>query len=123
MRRDRSERLLRASALGVSLLTGGAAHAASVTVNFDALPDGTLFVAPTAFANTMPLRDEYAQVDGVHFLGGGGVLTGNFGVSGFSKSNFLAFNVRSTAHFSDGTTIPTPPEQIRFDQPANLVRL
>src|SRR5689334_22552466 len=97
MRINRSEPLLGAFALGVSILTGGAAHAASVTVNFDTLPDGTPFVAPTAFATTMPLRDEYAQVDGVHFLGGGGVLSGGFAVSGFSTSNFLAFNVRASA--------------------------
>jgi hypothetical protein len=123
MRINRSERLLGALALGVYIQTGGAAHAASVTLNFDALSNGTAFVAPTAFANTMPLRDEYAQVDGVHFLGGGGVLSGNFGVSGFSGPNLLAFNVRTIAHYSDGTTLPAPPQQIRFDQPANLVRL
>src|SRR4051794_11969751 len=123
MRNNRSERLLGALALGVSTLTGGAAHAASVTVNFDTLPDGTAFVAPTAFSNTMPLRDEYAQVDGVHFLGGGGVLSGNFAVSGLSSPNFLAFNMRASAVCRDGVTHPTPPEQIRFDQPANLVRV
>src|SRR5438132_11974714 len=113
MRINRSERLLGALALGVSILTGGAAHAASVTLNFDALADGTSYVAPTAFANTMPLRDEYAQVDGVHFLGGGGVLSGNFGISGFSGTNFLAFNARTIAVYKDGITHPAPPEQIR----------
>src|SRR5207244_12417638 len=123
MRINRSERLLGALALGVSIQTGGAAHAASVTVNFDALPAGTSFVAPGAFANTMPLRDEYAQVVGVHFLGGGGVVSGNFSVSGISGTNFLAFNARASAVYKDGTTIPAPPEQIRFDQPANLVRV
>jgi hypothetical protein len=123
MRISRSERLLGALLLGGFIQAGGAAHAASVTLNFDTLPDGTNFVAPTTYASTMPLRDEYAQVDGVHFLGGGGVLSGNFGVSGVSGSNLLAFNLRTIAVYQDGVTHPVPPEQILFDHPANLVRV
>jgi Big-like domain-containing protein len=122
MRIHKTERILGAAALGFLILAGGAANAASVTVNFDILPDGSPYVAQTTFAATAgPLREEWAA-DGVHFLGGGGVLTGNSGVYGTSGLNLLAFDVRLMAAYQNGT-IPAPPEQISFDQPADLVRI
>src|SRR5712692_2254331 len=113
MRIHKTERVLGAAALGFLIFAGGAAKAASVTVNFDVLPDGTPFMARSTFAAPAgPLREEWAA-DGVHFLGGGGVLTGNFGVYGISGLNFLAFNARMIAAYQSGT-IPAPPEQISF---------
>jgi hypothetical protein len=112
---------LRGVALGILILTGGVAHASSVTVNFDLLPDGTPFLAPNQFVSTTALREQFAA-DGVHFAGGGGVLTGYFGVAGTGGLNFLAFNARAAAHYADGSTA-APPEQIRFDRRADLVRL
>jgi hypothetical protein len=124
MRKDKSERVLRTAVLGFLILAGGAANAASVTVNFDVLPDGTPYQAQQTFAATAgPLREEYAA-KGVHFTGGGGVLTGNFGVSGFSGANLLAFNARAAAAYANGSgPVPLPPEQIKLDQPANLVQV
>jgi hypothetical protein len=124
MRRDQSERVLRAVALGFLIVAGGAANAASVTVNFDVLPDGTPLAAQTTFAATAgPLREEYAA-QGVHFLGGGGVLAAGdtFGVIGTSAPNLLAFNPLSFVVYQDGLTA-APPEQITFDQPADLVKV
>ena len=37
-------------------MAGGAAHGASVTVDFDTLPDGSPFVAPALFSAATPLR-------------------------------------------------------------------
>src|ERR1043166_4798990 len=116
-----TDHALRGIALGILILTGGAAHASSVTVNFDLLPDGTPFLAPNQFALTTALREQLAG-DGVHFTGGGGVLTGYFGVAGTTGLNFLAFNARAAGRYSDGT-MAAPPEPIRLDRPANLARL
>jgi hypothetical protein len=124
MLKGNSERVLWAAALGFLILAGGAANAASVTVNFDVLPDGTPFAAQTTFAATAgPLREEYAA-QGVHFLGGGGVLAAGstFGVIGTSAPNLLAFNPLSFVVYQDGLTA-APPEQITFDQPADLVKV
>jgi len=108
-------------AVGILILAGGAAHASSVTINFDLLPDGTPFLAPNQFSLTSALREQFAS-SGVHFAGGGGVLTGFFGVAGTNGLNFLAFNARAAARYSDGSSA-APPEQIRLDRPADLVRL
>jgi len=122
MRRYKAERFLGALALGFLILAADAADAASVTVNFDTLPDGTPYPAQTTFAATPgPLRDEFGAA-GVHFLGGGGVLTGNFGVAVTHGPNFLAFNASSLAAYANGS-VPLPPEQLNFDQPANLVQV
>src|SRR2546427_12777746 len=118
---NKSKQALQGAALGVLIMSGGAAHASSLTVNFDLLPDGTPFLAPNQFVLTTALREQFAG-RGVHFAGGGGVLTGNFGVAGASGLNFLAFNARSAAHYADGS-LPVPPERVQFDQPADLVRL
>lgn len=82
--------------------------------------------APCNFSDTVALRDEYAS-QGVHFRGndavnGGGILNecGNFGVTGYSPPNFLAFN--PIARFSDGG-IPTPPQYIYFDDPVGGIRI
>jgi hypothetical protein len=118
---NQSKHALRGAALGLLILAGGAAHASSVTVNFDLLPDGTPFLAPNQFALTTALREQFAG-SGAHFIGGGGVLTGYFGVAGTGGLNFMAFNARAAARYVDGSSA-APPEQIRFDRPANLVRL
>jgi hypothetical protein len=83
----------------------------SVSINFD---DHS---APCNFDQTVALTTQYSG-QGVKFSGpgaynGGGVLNecGNFGVSGYSPPNFLAFN--NGAHFSNGG-IPKGPELILF---------
>src|SRR5436309_3151907 len=116
-----SDLLLRATVLGILISAGGTAHAASVTVNFDTLPDGSLLTAPNSFAAATRLTELFAA-DGVHCQGGGAVLSnpGQFGVSGTSGSNFLAFNVFAT--YTDGTRA-APPETILFDKPCNMVQL
>jgi len=68
---------------------------------------GNVSGARMALAATAgPLREEYAA-QGVHFTGGGGVLTGNFGVSGFSGANLLAFNARAAAAYFSRTVSRT----------------
>ena len=102
--------------LGVLAGLGAApgAHAAVRTINFDDV------VAPSAFASTTPLTTQYAA-QGVTFSGpaagqGGAILdeSGNFGVSGHSSPNFLAFN---TGTYAIG------PETILFASPAHSVEI
>jgi hypothetical protein len=88
------------------------------TINFDDRD------VPSLFINTTALREEYSSL-GVHFSGiqplnGGGILNefGNFGVTGYSPPNFLAFN--QTSHYSDGG-IPKPPQIITFDDSVSSV--
>ena len=93
---------------------------AEVLIGFDD------FVAPGAFGFTTPLRDRYLPL-GVRFRGGpgtdgGAVLnaTSNFGVTGYSGMNFLAFNSIV------GTIVPNSyiaalPEVIVFTDPAAAV--
>jgi hypothetical protein len=109
---------------------GGAAHAASVTLNFDRLPDGSPVVAPAVFSSTEPVREQLAGF-GVHFgvpsgsastIGGGGVLSGSFGVAGYSGANYLAFSFNPAAHYLNGQN-PQPPQLLHFDHPARVVRL
>jgi hypothetical protein len=118
-----------ATIVGTGSLLGtivvGAAGAASATtrvttINFDDV------TAPCNFNQTVALRDQYASM-GVHFSGsgardGGGILNecGNFGVTGYSAPNFLAFNPAAT--YSDGG-IPNSPQFIAFDSPVNGVRI
>ena len=123
----RDRRFIAAIVSGLSMMaalgvTSGAASAADTAglINFDDVS------APCAFGDAVALRDEYAGL-GVHFRGnaplnGGGILNecGNFGVTGYSPPNFLAFNV--IAQFSDGG-IPTPPESIFFDNTVGGVRI
>src|ERR1041385_3186721 len=73
--------------------------------------------APGNVDQTVALTTQYSS-QGVRFSGpgaynGGGVLNecGNFGVSGYSAPNFLAFN--NGAHFINGGT-PVGPELILF---------
>lgn len=86
----------------------------ATVINFDDV------TSPCNFAGTHALREEYAA-QGVHFMGnaplnGGGNLNecGNFGVTGHSAPNFMAFNANSS--YMDGG-VPTPPETITFDTP------
>jgi len=80
-------------------------------IDFDETPQ------PFGFMLTIALTDEYIGL-GVAFSGpnpgdGGGVLNegGNFGVSGYSAPNFLAFNC--DVEFMDGGT-PRGPERLDF---------
>ncbi len=91
-----------------------------VTINFDNV------TAPCAFASTGPLRNEYSG-QGVTFAGpdanGGGAILdqcSNFGVSGFSAPNFLAFN--SGATMQNGG-IPRTPETMTFSSPMSAVSI
>jgi len=75
--------------------------------------------APCTHTLAVALRDEYAAL-GVHFSSsagpndGGAILDecSNYGVTGFSAPNFLAFNSNNT--MSDGG-VPRTPEVITFD--------
>ena len=92
----------------------------ATVINFDDV------AAPCNFVSTTALRNQYAGL-GVLFMGpaandGGGILDqcGNFGVTGHSPPNFLAFNVNSG--FGDGG-IPRPPETITFINGASHVQV
>ncbi|HEX9312589.1 MAG TPA: hypothetical protein VGA30_07175 [Actinomycetota bacterium] len=100
-----------AAAIAWSSVVPAGAITNSVSINFDDV------TAPCAFNQTVALTNEYSS-QGVLFRGpgpmdGGGILNecGNFGVSGYSAPNFLAFN--SAAFFLDGG-IPRGPELIIF---------
>jgi hypothetical protein len=126
----RSSALFRAASLGALVLAGVAAHADPVKVDFDRRADGSAASAPTVFARALPVRDEFADF-GVHFtvpggyagnVGGGAVLTGNFGVAGYSGSNYLAYSFNPGALCANGQN-PLPPQVLSFDRPVRLVRL
>src|SRR5687768_16350986 len=106
----RSDAQIWAAGMGILILAGGAAHAAPVTIDFERLPDGTAVTAPTVFTAASPVREEFAGL-GVHFavpgghpanVAGGAILSGSFGVAGFSGSNFLAFNFNPAALCANG---------------------
>jgi hypothetical protein len=82
--------------------------------------------APCSFQFALPLRNEYAA-RGVYFsgpteLGGGARMDecGNFGVTGHSFPNFMAFN-RGTGMANGG--IPDGPQTITFLPPVNSVTI
>jgi hypothetical protein len=96
------------------------------------LPAGATFInfdddsAPCLFRDTVRLTDKYVGL-GVIFEGpggndGGAILNecGNFGVSGHSSPNFLAFNRDAT--MSDGG-VPRTPETMHFNPPVSEVQL
>jgi len=93
----------------------------ATVINFDDVS------APCLFMDTVALRDQYASL-GVTFAGptgpndGGAILNecGNFGVSGHSPPNFLAFN--AGAVLSDGG-IPRNPEIIKFSPLVSEVQI
>ncbi len=94
--------------------------AGATVINFDDAAQ------PCSFVSTVALRNQYAG-HGVLFMGpapldGGGVLDecSNFGISGYSAPNFLAFNTASS--FSDGG-IPRPPQIITFTHRASHVQV
>lgn len=79
---------------------------------------------PCNFASTVALTTEYSAL-GVVFSGpggndGGAILDqcGNFGVTGYSPPNFLAFNVNSA--LSNGG-VPRGPETLTFSQTVDTV--
>ncbi len=89
-------------------------------INFDELS------APCLFFFTVALTDEYDPL-GVTFSGPGGFNGGavldecsNFGVTGYSPPNFLAFN--SESDLADGG-IPDGPETLTFTPPVDSVRI
>jgi len=95
---------------------------ASTLINFDNVS------APCVFSSTVALRNEYAA-QGVVFRGtpvdsnnGGAILNecSNFGVTGHSSPNFLAFN--ADAPMEDGG-IPKIPELIIFINPVSSVQI
>jgi hypothetical protein len=93
---------------------------AEVVIDFDDV------VAPCLFLETAPLRDHYLGL-GVRFFGpdtsgGGAILNacGNFSVTGFSGTNFLAFN--DIARYPGGG-VPITPETIRFTSPVSAVSI
>jgi hypothetical protein len=102
----------------LGLPIGAIAAGPDLAINFDDVD------APCSFLDTVALREEYADLS-VHFhgrgpLNGGGIVNqcGNWGVTGYSPPNFLAFNV--PADYSDGGS-PRPPEVIAFDTPVSHV--
>jgi len=89
-------------------------------IDFD---DGT---EPCNFSETVALTTEYSGL-GVVFSGpggndGGAILDqcGNFGVSGYSPPNFLAFNINSS--LSNGG-IPRGPETLTFSVAVDTVAI
>lgn len=101
---------------------GSAIHrtTSAVFINFDDASQ------PCAFMYTTALSGAYSAL-GVTFEGpgghdGGAVLDqcGNFGVSGHSAPNFLAFN--STALCADGG-VPRAPETLHFSPPVTQVSM
>jgi hypothetical protein len=96
------------------------AQAATVLIDFD---EGG---APCEFALTNAARSEYAA-QGVTFSGpgndGGGILDqcSDFGVSGHSSPNFLAFNSGLVGYYLNGGT-PGLPQAILFSPPASNVQ-
>ncbi len=91
---------------------------AEVLIDFDDVS------APCVFVETTALRDAYLPL-GVRFFGpdvpgGGAVLNScsNFSVTGFSGSNFLAFNAGTNLL---GGGVPATPETLRFVSPVSAV--
>jgi hypothetical protein len=89
-------------------------------INFDDV------AAPCGFIETNPLRDAYAAF-GVTFSGpaaldGGAILNecGNFGVSGYSSPNFLAFNCQ--VYMANGG-LAQGPETLDFSEPMGYVSI
>ena len=95
--------------------------AQTTTLTFDDV------TAPCGFADTGPLTTEYA-LQGVTFAGpvagsGGAVLNScsNFGVTGYSAPNFVAFNTGAdylpggTAAGPETITFASPPSRVSMD--------
>lgn len=98
--------------------SAAASFPAEVLIDFDNEP------VICVFRETLPLRDQYLSL-GVRFRGpdalsGGAVLgsCSNFDVTGFSLTNFLAFN--SLADF-EGGGVPATPETLQFVGPVSAV--
>lgn len=94
---------------------------AEVLIDFDDV------VAPCLFMQTIPLRTEYLPL-GVNFTGpapldGGAILDAcsNFFVTGYSGSNFLAFNNTAAGYLTGG--FAQTPETISFTSPVAAVSL
>jgi len=97
-----------------------APRVAEVLIDFDDV------FAPCVFGETTPLRDQYL-LQGVRFLGGpgtdgGAILNacGNFSVTGYSGTNFLAFNGIAPPSFESDYN-PALPEEFLFTVPVAAV--
>lgn len=97
-----------------------APRVAEVLIDFDDV------FAPCVFVETVPLRDQYL-LQGVRFLGGpgtdgGAILNacGNFSVTGYSGTNFLAFNGIAYPTFVSDYNAALPQE-IHFTVPVAAV--
>lgn len=109
--------------------TGAVAGEPATTGHHESVPGDIDFddaTAPCNFAQTIALTTEYAAL-GVIFggpdgLDGGAILDecGNFGVTGHSPPNFLAFNVNSS--LQNGAT-PQGPEQMSFSEVVDTVTI
>jgi hypothetical protein len=90
-----------------------------------AVGNGVDFDPPCAFAETLPLTGEpylNARTNMVFTGGKPGLLDAcsNFGVTGFSAPNFLAFNCGGV---NRGGTVPRLPLEITFRVPVSRVTL
>lgn len=90
-----------------------------------AVGNGINFDPPCGFADTLPLTGEpylNAKTNMVFTGGKPGLLNecSNFGVTGFSPPNFLAFNCTSV---NRGGTVPRLPLEITFRAPVSRVML
>jgi hypothetical protein len=91
-----------------------------VAINFENAPTAAMFV------NTQRLTNQYAGV-GVVFQGPGGLdggavvnTNGGWPLTGYSGSNFLAFNTNATLN---GGGVPRGPETLLFSPPVSSVTL
>ena len=118
----RGKLALAAGALALAALTAPAGGAQAVRngggiSTRSATPGAVDFDPPTTFKETLPLRGFYLNPKtGMSFAGGGAVLSSgaNFGVTGFSPPDFLAFDCGSRN--ADGTAAKLPM-QIKFSKP------
>ncbi len=76
----------------------------AITINFEMDAVGDPLNAPSLFINSDPLTSLYSSL-GIKFGGGGAILNSrsNFGATGFSGNNFLAYN--SNASFDDNSPV------------------
>ena len=97
--------------LAVFALISWAIPVQATTINFETDANGSAITAPTLFSHFLlpgfgafALTDEYASLGAV-WAGNGAILSkpSNFGATGFSSPNFLAYN--SDTVFEDGKSV------------------
>ncbi|KHE91328.1 MAG: hypothetical protein K8F52_12680 [Candidatus Scalindua rubra] len=95
----------------------------SSNISASALPGNINFDPPSLFAQTLPLQTYMNNNTNAVFVGGNGAVlseNSNFGVTGHSSPNFLAYN--PSTQNSDGS-IPALPAIIYFPNPVNNVSM